>query len=318
MLLPAVLSSQVEFVSRAGRVRNLAVVLAAIAMLSGLAVPGAAGTPPAAVDRTAGLRGCLATYNAPPRTADHRVDTARLLAELGELGANTYNWLIWHQPTDWEDLQAFLPQARARGLRVWVTLVPPSESPPKQKWYSEPFRLDYERWAQEIARLSVAEPALIAWSIDDFAHNLTTFTPEKLRAMLAAARAINPRLAFAPCLYFRQITPAFASRYGDLIDGILFPYRNESVKANLTDPGQVAAEVTRVRALFRPGLPVIVDIYATRHSSLGDSTPDYVATALAAGRASADGIMVYCHQNPKSQPAKYAAVRRAFAPTTTP
>lgn len=283
-----------------------------------LAVPATRAADPGAPDRSAALRGCLATYNAPPREAGGRVDVPRLLAELADLGANTYNWLVWHQPTDWADLQRFLPEARGRGLRVWVTLVPPSESPPKQKWYSEPFRLDYERWAQEIARLSLAEPALVAWSIDDFAHNLSTFTPEKLRAMLDAARRLNPRLAFVPCLYFRQITPAFAQRYGDLLDGMLFPYRNESVKANLTDPGQVGAEVARVRGLFRPGLPVVVDVYATRHSSLGDSTPEYAAAVLAAGRSSADGVMVYCHQNPKTQAAKYAVVRRAFAPASTP
>jgi hypothetical protein len=269
-------------------------------------------------DRAAALRGCLATYNAPPRTADKRVDTTRLLAELADLGANTYNWLVWHQPTDWEDLQRFLPRARTQNLRVWVTLVPPSESPPKQKSYSEPHRLDYERWAQEIARLSLAEPNLVAWSIDDFAHNLAVYTPAKLRAMLDGARRLNPRLAFVPCVYFKQITPAFATRYGDLLDGVLFPYRNESVKANLTDPGQVAAEVARARQLFPPGLPVIIDVYATRHRSLGDSTPEYVAAVLAAGRTAADGVMVYCHQNPKTQAAKYAAIRRAFAPASTP
>lgn len=301
-------------VHRPRRSRSAAILLGAA--LAGLLAAASAAEP--VNDRTSVLRSCLATYNAPPRTADQRVDLARLLAELGELGANTYNWLIWHQPTDWDDLQRFLPLARARNLRVWVTLVPPSESPPKQRNYSEPFRLDYERWAQEIARLSLAEPALVAWSIDDFAHNLTTFTPEKLGAMLAGARRINPRLAFAPCLYFRQISEKFAARYGDLLDGILFPYRNESVQANLTDPGQVAAEVARVRALFRPGLPVIIDVYATRHSRLGDSTPEYVAAALAAGRAAADGVMVYCHQNPKTQSAKYAVIRRAFAPVTDP
>lgn len=269
-------------------------------------------------DRGNALRGCLATYNAPPRTSDRRVDVPRLLAELADLGANTYNWLIWHEPTDWDDLQRFLPLARRQGLRVWVTLVPPSESPPRARWYSEPFRLDYERWAQELAHLSRAEPALVAWSIDDFAHNLKEFTPVRLAAILEGAHRGNPRLAFAPCVYFRQISPALAERYGGLFDGILFPYRHESVKANLTDPGQVAAEVARVRALFRPGLPVVIDVYATRHSSLGDSTPEYVAAVLAAGRAAADGVMVYCHQNPKTQAGKYAVIRRAFAPATNP
>ena len=31
---------------------------------------------------------------------------------------------------------------------------PPSESPPHTRQYSEPFQLDYQRWAAEIARLS--------------------------------------------------------------------------------------------------------------------------------------------------------------------
>ena len=68
------------------------------------------------------------------------------------------------------------------------------------------------------------------------------YTPAALGSMLGAARAINPRLAFVPCLYYRQITEKFAASHGPLIDGILFPYRNESVKANLTDAGQVAGQ----------------------------------------------------------------------------
>ena len=234
------------------------------------------------------------------------------------MGANTYNFLVWQERTDWDDLRDFLPLARAQHLHVWVTLVPPSESPPKTKAYSEPYRTDYVRWAEEIARLSLTEPALVAWSIDDFAHNLATYTPATVRAMLAAARAVNPRLAFVPCLYFKQLTPAFAGAYGDLIDGVLFPYRNESVQANLTDAGQVAAEVARARSLFRPGLPVIVDVYATRHSSLGGSTAAYVAQVIANARACADGVMIYCHQSPTSQAEKYQVIRESFAATPAP
>ena len=273
---------------------------------------GAAPPSTAALDQGTALRGCLATYDSIPRRADKRADLPRLLRELVDLGANTYNFLVWQEPTDWDDLRLFLPLARAQDLRVWVTLVPPSESPPRQRNYSEPFRLDYVRWAREIARLSLVEPALVAWSIDDFAHNLDVFTPTYVRDMLSAARTINPRLAFVPCLYFRQITEGFVASYGDLPDGVLFPYRNESVKANLTDAGQVTAEVARIRRLLRTGLPVIVDVYATRHSILGDSTPEYVAAVLAAGRACADGVMVYCHQDPVAQAAKYAATREAF------
>ena len=274
----------------------------------------AAAESTAPPERTVALRGTLGTYAGLPRLPDHRANLPLLLQQLAELGANTYNFLIWHEAGDWEDLQRFLPLARAQNLRVWVTLVPPSESPPKAKFYSEPYRLDYERWAQELAQLSLVHPNLIAWSIDDFAHNLTVFTPAKTGKMLAAARSINPRLAFVPCLYFRQLTPKFAAAYGELLDGVLFPYRNESVKADLKDPDQVAAEIARVRQLFRPGLPVIIDVYATRHSSLGASTPAYVTAVLEAGRTHGDGVIVYCHHNPETEAEKYAATRAAFAP----
>ena len=56
---------------------------------------------------------------------------------------------------------SILPTARS-------TPRPPSASPPLYgTLYSEPFRLDYERWAKEIAQLSVREKNLIAWSLDD-------------------------------------------------------------------------------------------------------------------------------------------------------
>jgi hypothetical protein len=84
------------------------------------------------------------------------VDGDALAARLKALGVKTYYWLIWHAPTDWEDLKLFLPKARQEGIEVWVYLVPPSESPPHTELYSEPFRLDYHRWAEEIARLSLA------------------------------------------------------------------------------------------------------------------------------------------------------------------
>lgn len=261
----------------------------------------------------AALRGCRATYDNAPRLPSSRVDLDRLLAELTELRVNCYNFLVWHQATDWDDLHAFLPRARDQKINVWVTLVPPSESPPKTSRYAEPFRLDYERWAEEIARLSVKEPNLVAWSIDDFCHNLKVYTPEKIAALRAKTRQINPRLAFVPCVYYRQATAAFAADYGKLVDGILFPYRSESGKAGLTDPARVAEEIAKIRStLGRPNLPIILDIYATRHSSLGDSTPDYVREVMERGRTAADGVMIYCHQDKQRAAAKYQVIKALF------
>jgi hypothetical protein len=240
------------------------------------------------------------------------VDVQRLIAELQDVRANTYSFCIHNSATDWEDLHLILPLARAHGLRVWASLVPPSESPPRTAKFSEPFRLDYERWAVEFARLSLVEPSLVAWSIDDFTHNLKVYTPDYLRKIVAASRAINPKLAFVPCCYFPGITPQFATNYVPLLDGILFPYRHESAGANLNDASLVETELSRLKELVAKDFPVILDVYATAHSRLGATSPHYVEQAMQAGLRAADGVVIYCHQDPEKDAEKYQIVKRVF------
>jgi hypothetical protein len=264
------------------------------------------------IDRTKAIIGSFGTYDNMPRGKNGRLDVDRLLSELVEIHANTYNFLIWHSSTDWEDLKRFLPLARKKNILVWVTLVPPSESPPRTKRYSEPFHLDYERWAVEIAKLSKKHRNLVAWSIDDFTHNLAFYTPQRMRKILTSARQINPKLAFVPCSYYPRITGQFARDYQGLFDGILFPYRYESKKANLTDASLVEREVNSIKSKVGPSVPIIVDVYATAHSRLGDSTPEYVTDVMTAARHCADGVLVYCHQNKNKNPEKYALIKKLF------
>jgi hypothetical protein len=258
------------------------------------------------------LKNTYGTYGAPPRQPDGRVNQSQLLAELKDIHATTYHWLIWQNEKDWEDLQIFLPLARKEGIKVWVTVVPPSESKPIAKASSEPFAMDYKRWAVEFARLSLKEPNLVAWSIDDFAHNLKYFTKGYTDSCLQGAKAINPRLKFVPCVYYRQLTPKFAETYGGLVDGILFPYRAETDGGNLTDPSRVGAEVASIRKLFRKDMPVFVDIYATAHSRLGASSPEYVKQTLEQSKQHADGVLIYCHQDPVKFSAKYNIIKEGF------
>jgi len=265
---------------------------------------------PGRIDRSRSLRSSWGTYDGEPRRPDGLVDVERLVRELVELRANTYNWLIWHRATDWDDLKRFLPAARAKGIRVWVCLVPPSESPPHTSNYSEPFQLDYHRWGVEIAKLSLREPNLVAWTIDDFTHNLKFYNPQRLREILDATRKINPKLAFAPCSYFPRITPRFARDYQGLLDGLLFPYRHESSGANLTDASLVEEEVKRIRQVMGPSVAIVVDVYASAHGRLGSSTPEYVRQVMTAAKRSADGVHVYCHQNPKTE--KYRIIKDLF------
>lgn len=283
-----------------------------------IGVLGTVATMAAADDNAAARRAVLlrsyGTYAGDMRKPDGRLDCERLIAELGEMHATTYNFLIARGKEDWEDLHTFLPLAKARGLRVWVTVLPPSESPPRTKNFSEPFRLDYEKWAGELAALSTREPALVAWSIDDFAYNSSTFTPEAMQKIIAAQRAKNPQFAFVPCIYFKQATPAFAAKYREFFDGILFPYRSESTKAGFEDAKSVVAEVQALKERFGGDLPIIVDIYATRHSRLGPSTPAYVEQVMNCAYPVADGVHIYRHQNKldANEREKYDIVERVM------
>ncbi len=194
-------------------------------------------------------------------------------------------------------------------------MLPPSESPPKTKHFSEPFRLDFEKWAAELAALSAREPALVAWSIDDFAYNLKDFTPDRMRAIIATQREKNPKFAFVPCVYYKQATPAFAKRYGEFLDGILFPYRSESTKAGFADATQVGPEVKTLKERFGHDFPIIVDIYATRHSKLGASTLEYVEQVMKLAYPVADGVHIYKHQNKRNpnEREKYDLIQREMS-----
>ncbi len=193
----------------------------------------------------------LADYDAELRRPDGRVDIDAMTTRLKELGVTTYYWLVWHASTDWDDLKLFLPRAAQAGIEVWVYLVPPSESPPKYaERYSEPFRLAYQRWAEEIARLSLQYSNLTAWVIDDFHANRQFFTPAYLREMQTRAKAVNPRLAFLPLMYFDEIQPKFVADYREVIDGVVVAYlqdRDEIERtwavlndADLTQPSELS------------------------------------------------------------------------------
>ena len=167
----------------------------------------------------------FADYDSEPRLADGHVDGDTLLSRLKELHVTTYYWLVWHARTDWDDLKLFLPKAAQANLQVWVYLVPPSESPPKEgDLYSEPFRLDYGRWAEEIARLSLQHTNLTGWVIDDFYANHAVFTPAAVRDMQKRAKGINPRLVFLPLMYFGEIRRPFVEDYREVIDGVVVAY----------------------------------------------------------------------------------------------
>lgn len=286
--------------------------LSGLILLSAAMVVRAPAEDVAAGERAQSLRASYCTYAAPPRLADKRVDVERLVAELVDLRANTYRWVVHPGETDLQDLKKFLPLARAHNLRVWVTVNPPSERRPKDTRPLEERLAEYQQWAADFARLGLVETNFVAWSIDDFVWNLKFFTPEATKGIVMAGRRINPKMAFLPCCYFKAATAGFVKEYGPLCDGVMFPYRDESGGANLTNSTHVASEVKALREKFGPSCPIIVGVYASRHSKLGVSTPDYVERVMRAAQPCADGVSVYRHPNRDSGPEKYEIVKRLF------
>ena len=258
------------------------------------------------------LRGSYCTYGAAPLLADKRVAVRTLVDQIVDLHANTYRWIFRpEQPDNLADLKLFLPLAAAKNIRVWITVNPPSERP--KGLSPEVMHREYREWAQALARLSLAETNFVAWSIDDFVWNLKFFTPDEVKAMVLPAREINPRFGFVPCCYYSKITRPFARDYGPMLDGVMFPYRDESAGANFQNSDHVEKEVKHVRELFGPACPIIVGVFASRHSKLGLSTPDYVKRVMVAAKPWADGVSVYRHPNKTSDPEKYAIVKELFS-----
>jgi hypothetical protein len=203
--------------------KRLLVGISALALPCAFAQPAAAQSKPPTRATHSPLH--FADYDSEPRRADGHVDGDALLARLKELHVTTYYWLVWHARTDWDDLKLFLPKAAQANIAVWVYLVPPTESAPKYgDLYCEPFRLDYGRWAEEIARLSLQHTNLTAWVMDDFFANHEFFTPAVIRDLQHRARGINPRLAFLPLMYFGEIRRAFVQDYREVIDGVVVAY----------------------------------------------------------------------------------------------
>jgi hypothetical protein len=188
----------------------------------------------------------LADYDAELRLPDGRVDVDTMAARLKEVGVTAYYWLIWHAPTDWDDLKLFLPKAAAERIQVWAYLVPPSEGSGSAGPPSQPFGLDFLRWGEEIARLSLQHTNLTGWIIDDFYANRALFTPAYIGQMQARAKQVQPALCFLPLMYFDELTPRFVEDYRAVIDGVVVAYLQdreeiERTSALLTDADVPAA-----------------------------------------------------------------------------
>ena len=227
-------------------------------LVSLLAFPALAKAPPSRVTKP-----ILGDFAGEIRRPDGHIDIDANIAALKAMSANTYFYLIWHKRTDWDDLPAFAAAARREGIDIWVYIIPWSETPlVKKSWgYSEPFRTDYIRWAEEIGRLSLEQPNIVGYVIDDFYTNTQPdrFSESYVEQMVSAGKRINPKLKFYPLVYFGQPWELFTERFGKLVDGVVAAYPKSRLQVGNAlaylngQPHGVTATVELPRTSSRPG-----------------------------------------------------------------
>ncbi|HVX43272.1 MAG TPA: hypothetical protein VHC49_05290 [Mycobacteriales bacterium] len=215
--------------------------LAVFTLISALILAAFTGT--AHASHPSAAAGTVLGDYAGPLTTDAGGNTVDIPATIGKLSAahvNTYAYLICFNATQsqarWNQLPDFLDAAQGAGIKVWVYLCPPSEAKDSSGNPSfKPYDWDYPAWAQHIAELSLTHPNLTAYAIDDFRYNIgstypVAFTPAYTGQMVAAGKAVNPNIKFYPVLYYRDMvtTTAFVGPYRGIVDGVIFPYRDES------------------------------------------------------------------------------------------
>ncbi len=133
----------------------------------------------------------------------------------------------------WDDeqfalLERSIQVADEVGLKVWATLSPPSGTKEIARWPLEQRQEYYYATVQRFAHLANKHPNFVAFTCDDTDYNWGLFTPEMLAEMARRWRAICPRLAFVPLMYYGSVTEDLFKTRGDYLDGIVFHYRANS------------------------------------------------------------------------------------------
>lgn len=235
-------------------------------------------------------------YAAPARTADGRIDVARTLDELVRRGSRTYSYLIYpkagyRSADDWATLPQFLAAARARGVKVMVTLTPPTSTSSVLRPCTAdrllPYQGNYDRWMIEIGRLARAHPNLVAVGMDDFGYSTKArknppcpvFGNDIIerwnRLLLSYARR---EVRVIPTLYVKDLVGGHAllPAFRDDVHDVVWPYWN-------LGNGLMKVQYAAIKKAY-PELRVHIMVYA-RPVKQFVTTPEIFAQELTTARA---------------------------------
>lgn len=250
-------------------------------------------------------RGIVSAYAGMRYKKDGTPDIDATISLLKDLGVNCYTYLIaYRSDKELSALGEFCDRALKEGIEVWVYLVPPSEAPEdRDKPISErkypPFDMDYLKWAEAIAQISLKHPNLTLWMIDDFDHNLSFFTLDYTRQIYQTSKRINPNLLFGVCVYHESLESFIKAGYLPYTDALLWGYQHNS--SLYPDCGLYSNTLPlEINDYLKTGKIAIPCIYFTPHSSWpeGRPTKDYLEKAMLTAFQQAGIVWVYTTPNP--------------------
>ncbi|HOA52159.1 MAG: LamG domain-containing protein [Thermogutta sp.] len=255
--------------------------------------------------KSAFYRGIVSAYSGMRYKPDGTPDVEAMLGHLSHLGVNVYTYLI--APRSSQELAAlgeFCQKARSAGIEVWVYLVPPSEAPidrdkPIRERRYPPFDMDYVRWAEAVAQVSLDHPNLTLWMIDDFDGNLGFFTREYTQQIYKTSKQINPRLLFGVCVYHESLANFVKAGYLDYVDALLWGYQHSS--ARYPECGLDATTLPlEIHDYLQTGKIAIPCIYFTPHSSWTEGRPTkaYLEEAMKTAFEQAGIVWVFTTPRP--------------------
>ncbi len=256
----------------------------------------------AAQDAQHAMGSAPCSWSVPIQRPDHSLDVD---ATIRLLRANRFTCYVQPieeaPPMSYDDFNRLLPAAQKAGIAVWPVLIP------KHEGASLPYRYDFVRWMEELARLSLKYPVLRGVNIDDtdVGGNDKVFTHEYLAQIYQAKQKINPRLLFIPTIY--DLDPPEAERLAGVVDGVWLWW------VNLEQNNGLRASLVDSRIVARGRFPVYGGVYAhaTSWHKQGGPKPALLEKALELACTYSNGAIIW--QLPLSEePNPWLDVARKF------
>ena len=224
------------------------------------------------------------SWSVPIERPDHTLDVGATIRLLRANGFTCYVQPIEERPPmAYEDFERLLPAAQGAGIAVWPVLIPAHEGA------SLPYRYDFVRWIEELARLSLKYPVLRGVNIDDtdVGGNENVFTRDYLRQIYEAKQKINPALLFIPTIY--DLDAEEGDRLAGVVDGVWLWW------VNLEQNNGLRAFLKDGRLVARGRFPVYGGVYAhaTSWHKTGGPKPELLEKALDLACTYAEGAIIW-------------------------